>query len=538
MKRNDLVSAVRMCLSAAVLLVSSAPGAEASGLQDQDPAPAKMTIPDRTGNPIRLGESEEEIRSAVWRLVYGEDPGLDPVEDLSWPEAVLAHGWVQTSPPRVVMLPDEGTEALAWALPGAYWAVATGCPIVFSGRNRLNAESADCIREYRLPVTVAAPVGLISNQVLVQVKALAPVHRLAGENPAAHAAIIAEQRAAGNAGFRRKARAGEEQKEELGCVLAGVRHDRQALAALPLAHFYNALLLYAGAPETRRFLQQYRRSEKNGIIKRLWVAGDGKQTASRRPQRAETGAGMPAKRISGLEKTGVSVLVICALVCGVWVFGHAWLAEPKTAWSVRLAWGATSLLMPGIGACLYFQVRRRRRRPLEISAVLRSAEAVAMTFGLGVPALTACLFGFFRTGWARYFRAGADGPEWLLGAGAFLLLLALTAGVVGIVWAAVQMPLQSKLDPEAAWPELAVRTMAMTLISVAAWGLGMLATAWGLRWIPVLPGSPDWTLPGLVSVWLATGIGFLLAWIANIPLARPQTKKKRLSRFVETASSL
>ena len=64
------------------------------------------------------------------------------------------------------------------------------------------------------------------------------------------------------------------------------------------------------------------------------------------------------------------------------------------------------------------------------------------------------------------------------------------------------------------------RTLGVTVISMTAVSLGMMTSAWVLQMskLPMMPKDDDILWFG--AMWLASTVGFLIAWPINYPLVR------------------
>ena len=178
------------------------------------------------------------------------------------------------------MLPADGAGALAWALPGAYWAAYARVPVFFAGEAGLSAEDIRSLRALNVPVYVIAPPALIPDDVLDTLEDL-PVERIADDELSAHAIRIAEYR---------------DPDTEFGWGRVPAQHDgyfhyvlttpaeaELGLAALPLAYSNAATLLYTadngGVPAvTDRYLWSQRSdwfvTPSEGPFRHLWLLGE------------------------------------------------------------------------------------------------------------------------------------------------------------------------------------------------------------------------------------------------------------------------
>ena len=123
-------------------------------------------------------------------------------------------------------------------------------PVVFAGRDRLSAESAEALRA-GLPVYVLASDDLIGQGVIDEARAFgADVTRVAGSSLAAHAVRIAEFRDE-RTGFG-WGRTHDRRTGYFEYVIAAPSDAAAAWAALPLARSNAATLLFAADDGTYR----------------------------------------------------------------------------------------------------------------------------------------------------------------------------------------------------------------------------------------------------------------------------------------------
>jgi hypothetical protein len=196
----------------------------------------------------------------------------------------------------------------------------------------------------------------------------------------------------------------------------------------------------------------------------------------------------------------------------------------------RIAWAFTALLLPVLGVVLYFAAYRRERMPGDghmpmwrRPPSIQSAAATAMGFGFGAPLMIAIGYLFVYFGLPLFFGEWADGIGFLLGAGMPLMMIGMYLGAILLAWPLVQMPMKAMMTGSStrrvAGVSLAVTTLSMTAVS-----LGMMTTSWWMMMakLPMMPKEDDLLWFG--SMWLASSIGFLIAWPLNYPMVRLRMK--------------
>lgn len=453
---------------------------------------------------------------------------------------MLSYLEVLAEPRHVVVLPGEGPSAAVWALPGAYWAVYAGSPIAFAERDGLPADAARLIEELGLPAYVLAPEALVSEAVLAQIAEHVPVQRIAGETPAEHAVLVTEYRDPRTEfGW---GRVHERLDGYFHYALAAPSEAAQAYAALPLARSNAASFLFVGddggAPaETDRYLWSQRTdwlsTPSEGAFRHLWVVGDRlSYGAQGRLDLALEKADYPSKGPAGLGPLEALAIVFIAfgLAGMVFVLTHAFRLLPEVSPIMRLAWAGTALLFPVGGVILYLAAYRRPilnpdadmpkwLRPPAVQA----AAATAMGFGFGAPLMVAIGYLFVWYGFPLFYGRWADGWEFLFGAGMPWMMAGMYVGAILIAWLLVQFPMRRMMigasQARVLWTALGV-----TVLSMSAVGLGMMTVGWIMLMIrlPMMPAEDEILWFG--ALWLASLIGFLVAWPLNWPMVRLNAK--------------
>ena len=131
-------------------------------------------------------------------------------------------------------------------------------------------------------------------------------------------------------------------------------------------------------------------------------------------------------------------------------------------------------------------------------------------------------FAFY--GFPLFFGPWAEGAVFLLGAGMPLMMLGMYVGAVLIAWPSVQLGMQAMMR-EASRRAVMWRALGVTALSMAAVSLGMMTTSWFMMMerAPMMMPHEDEIL-WIFSLWLASSIGFLVAWPLNWPMVRGRLK--------------
>jgi hypothetical protein len=146
-----------------------------------------------------------------------------------------------------------------------------------------------------------------------------------------------------------------------------------------------------------------------------------------------------------------------------------------------------------------------------------------MGFGYGAPLMIAIGYLFVFFGFPLFHGKWATGWWFLFGAGMPIMMLGMYLGAIVIAWLVVQWPMKSMwmgMPPRhTLWPALGT-----TVLSMSAVSLGMMTTAWWMMMekLPMMPKEDELLWFG--SLWLASGIGFLVAWPLNWIMVRLQLK--------------
>jgi hypothetical protein len=491
-------------------------------------------------NVTRFIGSPEEVGRQVHRAVVLDEtpPRLPP--DEQW------HGWFREQyrtdggARHLLVVPGDNA-ALAWALPGLFWAAYSGAPVVFVSGGALEETGAELLRRHaNLPVFVLAPSNLVSDDVLDRLRSgERRVERVAANSLAAHAVKIAEYR---------------EEESEFGWGRTYDRRDgyfeyvittpaeaRSGLAALPLAISNSAALLFAGDDGgIPGVLDRYAFKQRadwfvtpaEGPFRHFFIVGDRVSYAAqaRLDFALEKGpyASAGPDALGAME--GLAIVFIALGFAGaIFVWYHAIRLLPELMPAMRIAWTFTALLVPVLGVVLYFAAHRRpTHAPDEEHAHVRfmrppsmqSVAATAMGFGYGAPTMIVIGFAFVYFGFPLFYGRWADGGQFLFGAGMPLMMAGMWAGAVLLAWLCAQAPMMKMMMPKMSAGMRYRRTLGVTAVSMTAVSLGMMTSAWVLQMskLPMMPKEDDILWFG--AMWLASAVGFLIAWPLNYPLVR------------------
>jgi hypothetical protein len=494
----------------------------------------------QTKNVTRLAGPPSAVEAAVRRAVMS-NPDASSASTGDWRQRVrAASGWAH-EPRHMVALAGEGPEAELWALPGAYWAAFSGAPVVFLEGDVAGESAEATVRRLGLPVYVVAPEDLVSSEVVERLSESAPTRRVAAGDLAAHAVRVARfHDPVTGFGWGRDH---EDLPTWYHFVMVAPQDADAAYAALPLARTVAGTLLFAnregGVPAaTDRYWWSLRAdwavSPSETSFRHLWVLGDRVTYAAQaRMDVAVEKAPYISKGsigLSGLE--GVGIVLIALGVGGfLFVLLHRARLLPEVKPGMAVAWAFTALLLPLGGVLLYLAAHRREERSPNGDHAgwarppgLQAAAATAMGFGYGAPLMIAIGWAFAFWGFPLFFGAWADGPQYVLGAGMPLMMIGMYVGAVLVAWPSVQTGMQAMATGA---PRRSVfwRALGVTALSMAAVSLGMMAMSWFMmmeRHPMMMPHEDE--VMWIVSLWLASAVGFLVAWPLNWPMVRAHLK--------------
>jgi hypothetical protein len=489
-------------------------------------------------NVTRLGGSAGEVARAIQRAVFLADEGAS-APAVSWQDAINRAVRSGSNARHGVVLAGEGDRADTWALPGAYWAAYANVPVFFVGRDHVPSSTRQALQGRSLPLYVVAPAELVADSVLEELRTFGDVTRVAGRDLANHAVRMAEYRDE-RSGFG-WGRTHDRRTGYFEYVIAAPSDSSAAWAALPLARSNVATFLFAaddgGIPgATDRYLWSQRAdwfvTPAEGPFRHLWIVGDRVSYAAQgrldlTPEKSPyLSLGEPAL---GPMEALLVVFIVFGISGAVFVALHGQRLLPDVVAPQRIAWIFTALLLPVLGVLLYLAAYRRPRvthehmahwvRPASIQA----AAATAMGFGYGAPLMIVIGYAFVYFGFPLFFGEWANGWLFVVGAGMPLMMAGMYVFAVLVAWPLVQMPMATMMrgasPREAAW-----RTLGVTSLSMAAVSLGMMTTAWWMLMAhsPMMPKEDQILWFG--SMWLASSIGFVIAWPLNWPMVRARLK--------------
>ena len=322
-------------------------------------------------------------------------------------------------------------------------------------------------------------------------------------------------------------------------MVAAPEDAAQAWAALPLARPVAAAFLFAGdgggiPAATDRYVWSQRAdwfvTPSETSFRHFWVAGDRVSYAAqaRLDVSVEKAAYLSKGSVALGPLEGLGLVFIALGVAGfVFVLLHGARLLPEVGSAMRAAWAFTALLLPVAGVILYLAAYRRPRlNPGETMPrwlrppAIQAAAGTAMGFGYGAPLMIAIGYLFVYYGFPLFFGEWAHGWPFLFGAGMPLMMAGMYVGAVLLAWPFVQTGMQAMMHGTP-HREMVWRALGVTSVSMAAVSLGMMSIAWWMmmeRHPMMMPHEDE--LLWFFSMWLASAVGFLIAWPLNWPMVR------------------
>ncbi|MEW6117465.1 MAG: DUF4396 domain-containing protein [Nitrospirota bacterium] len=490
-------------------------------------------------NVTRLVGTADDVRASVDRAVFLRDAPSRQKSSEDWISAIRGHITTSAKPPHIVALAAEGRDAKVWAVPGAYWAAYAGVPVVFVGREQLDAEAEQAIKRFKAPVYLLAPASLVADSVLRQIAALGPAKRIAGRNPAAHAVVIAEYRDY-STGFG-WGRTHDRRNGYFHYVLATPLETEHSLMALPLAKSNAAPFLFTGLDGgipavTDRYLWEQRTDfftvPSEGPFRHAWIVGNRTSYASQsRIDLALEKSPYPDRGSVALGPMEALFIIYIAfgIAGAIFVVLHTHRLLPEVMPAALIGWAFTALLVPVVGVVLYLSAYRRPMKQQDNMVhwqrppSVQSAAATAMGFGYGAPLMIIVGYAFVYFGFPLFFGPWASGWQFLFGAGMPLMMAGMYVGALLIAWLFAQLPLKAMMG--GAFDSATARAaFVVTALSMAAVSLGMMPMSWHMLMekVPMMPHEDEIMWFG--ALWFASTAGFLAAWPLNYVMIRIKLK--------------
>ncbi|MGI0106357.1 DUF4396 domain-containing protein [Salinimicrobium tongyeongense] len=459
---------------------------------------------------------------------------MAPSEE-NWQEFFLNSLKVNPEARHVIILSGGDKKALAWSLPGLYYAYFYGSPVIFYNNGELTG---------RENVTTAMQAYVLGTEQMIPDEILSDfkdVERISAKSPQQLALKLAEYRDEQTEfGWGREV---DRDNGYFHYVLTTPDDVLLGLAALPYAKSNNATLLYAeedggisGELDRYAFAQRadWFVTPSEGPFRHFWVVSNRISYAAQARldfalEKAEY-ASMGPIALGDMEAL-MSIFLIWGIASALFVWIHSLYFLPMVKMPIKIGWTLASLLLPVLGPVLYINSYRRPAKEVDDgdwrwirSHNQQSATATIMGFGYGAPLMIVVGFILVWFGFPIFFGEGMEGPFFWLGAGMPVMMIAMYILAVLIAWAMVQYPMKKSMMPGMSDKKISKMAFITTALSMLAVSLGMMSVSWYMLMdkIPMMPKEDD--ILWFASMWLASFIGFLVAWPLNWIFIRKHLK--------------
>lgn len=456
-------------------------------------------------------------------------------EEKNWQDFFTKSLSVSDQPKHVVVVPGGDMTALEWALPGMYYAFYNDSPTIFIRDGSLSEDSK---KYYDLKAFLIGPQELVPDQLG---DSFHESERITADSPQNLAIRLAEFRDAETEfGWGRVRNRFE---GYFNYVVTTPKDALMGLAALPYAKSNSASLLYThNNGSIPANLDRYAFSQRSdwfvtpseGPFRHFWIVSNRitYPTHSRLDFSVEKSEypSMGAVALGDTEAL-LMIFVLWGIASAFFVWIHASYLLPMVMPSIKIAWALSSLLLPILGPILYLRSYRHPTWETEDgevrwlrSPVMQSATATAMGFGYGATLMIAVGYLFVWYGFPIFFGEWISEFIFWLGAGMPIMMFAMYIFAVLIAWPLVQYPMKMSMMPKMKKGMLVKMAFITTALSMLAVSLGMMSGSWYMlmKHIQMMPKEDDILWFG--SLWLASFVGFLVAWPFNWLMIRKHLK--------------
>lgn len=457
-------------------------------------------------------------------IPYEEVKPVDmPPSADNWQDFFTRSLKVDPTSKHAVVVPGGGTKALQWALPALYYAYFNGSPVAFYKDGKLSGNSKFGERK----------VFIIGSEVQIPtLQEFKSTERISASSPQQLALKLAEFRDEDfEFGWGREV---DRDNGYFHYVLTTPEDALLGLAAISYARSNNATLLYteedggiSGELDRYAFAQRadWFVTPSEGPFRHFWIVSNRISYAAQgrldfAVEKAEY-ASMGPVALGDMEAL-LLIFVIWGIASALFVWIHSLYTLPMVKMPIKISWVMASLLLPLLGPILYINSYRRPAKQIEKgdwrwirSHNQQSAAATAMGFGYGAPLMIVIGFLFVWFGFPLFFGPGLEGPFFWLGSGMPIMMIGMYVFAVLIAWALVQYPMKKNMMPGMSNKQVAKMALITTAVSMLAVSLGMMTTSWFMLMnkIPMMPKEDD--VLWFASMWVASFIGFLVAWPIN-----------------------
>lgn len=442
----------------------------------------------------------------------------------NWQEFFIQSLKIDPEAKNIVVVPGGGKDALKWALPALYYAYFNGSPVLFYEDGKLSGSKGNF--QYKKAFIIG------SEDVIPEMDEFEEAERITAKSPQQLALKLAEYRdEEAEFGWGREV---DRDNGYFHYVLTTPDDALLGLAALSYARSNNATLLYAeedggisGELDRYAFAQRadWFVTPSEGPFRHFWIVSNRISYAAQGRldfalEKAEY-ASMGPVALGDMEAL-MLIFLIWGVASGLFVWIHSMYTLPMVKMPIKISWALASLLLPILGPVLYINSYRRPAKEVEKgdwrwirSHNQQSAAATAMGFGYGATLMIVIGFIMVWFGFPLFFGPGWEGPFFWLGSGMPIMMIAMYVLAVLIAWALVQYPMKKNMMPGMSNKQISKMAFITTALSMLAVSLGMMTTSWYMLMdkIPMMPKEDD--VLWFASMWLASFIGFLIAWPIN-----------------------
>ena len=512
------------------ILLTIKEGVEVAGLisPDHNPEEGRLTL--HMKNTTRLKGGPVEIFSQLEESILYEESktAFFVPTKANWKDFVKQSLKPNPESKHVIIISAEEEDALAWALPAIYYAAYNNSPLIFSDELE---ENRDLLQGRRI---FAVGKGNFS-----ELNGLGEIVEISATSPAELAVELAKYRDEETEfgwGRTHSRRNGYFQY-----VLTTPADALNALAALKLSKSNSATLLYVGdngglPAITDSYIWSQRAdwfvTPSEGPFRHFWVVTDrlsykGQSRVDFSVEKAPY-ADMGAVALGPMEAIAI-IFIALGIAGAIFILIHSSYTLPGITVPIKIAWVLGSALLPVLGVILYINAYRR---PVYFEGMMtrwlrppgiQAASATMMGFGYGAPAMIAVAYIFAYFGFPVFFSEGVNDSLFWAEAGMPVMMFGMYLGALILVIFLVQYPMKNTMM-EMKDGMILLKGLKVAFLSMTAVSLGMMTMSWWMMMvhIPMMPKEDDILWFG--TMWIASFIGFLVAWPLNSLMIRKNIK--------------
>ena len=512
------------------ILLTIKEGVEVAGLVKPDHDPEKDRLTMHLKNTTRLMGGAAGVHSQLKESIpyeTAQTASFVPSEE-NWKEFVKQSITVDPASRHVIVVSTEEQDALEWALPAIFFAKYNDSPLLFTEEIKNN-----------LNLVQGRKIFAVGKGNFDELQGLDNVTEITASSPEELAVKLAKYRDHETEfgwGRTHERRTGYFQY-----VITTPSEALQGLAALPLAKSNSATLLYVGDSGgipaiTDSYIWSQRAdwfvTPSEGPFRHFWVVSDrmSYKALGRLDFSVEKApyADMGAVALGPMEAI-VIIFMALGIAGAIFILIHSSYTLPEVMSPIKIAWTLGAALLPILGVILYMNAYRR---PVYIEEMkvrwlrppgIQAASATMMGFGYGAPAMIAVAYLFAYFGFPISFSEGINETVFWAGAGMPVMMFGMYLGALLLVIFLVQYPMKNSMM-EMKDGMILLKGLKVAFLSMTAVSLGMMTMSWWMMMvhIPMMPKEDDILWFG--TMWIASFIGFLVAWPLNSLMIRKNIK--------------